>query len=56
MSWFRNTIANLYDAVSALVATTRDALLKRLGDIRSTVTHYYNRARGQPPQRTLKDI
>ena len=27
----------LYDAVSASVATTRDALLKRLGGIRSTV-------------------
>ena len=56
MGWFRNAIANLYDAVSTPVATTRDALLKRLGDIRSTVNYYYNRARGKPPQRTLKDI
>ena len=58
MNWFRNAIANLYDIiVSAPVSTTRDALLKQLGYIRSTVAHYYNRARGQqPPQRTLKDI
>ena len=56
MSWFRNTIANLYAAVSAPVATTRDALLKRLGDIRSTITHYYNKARGHSPQKTLKGI
>ena len=56
MSWFRNTIANLYAAVSAPVATTRDALLKRLGDIRSTVTHYYKNVRGHQPRRTLKDV
>ena len=37
MSWFKNAIAKLYAAVSAPVATTRDAFLKRLGDIRSTV-------------------
>ena len=56
MSWFRNTIANLYDAVSAPVATTRDALSKRLGNIRSKVTDLYNKVRGHPPQKTLKDI
>ena len=30
--------------------------MKRLGDIRSTVTHYYKKVRGYPPQKTLKDI
>ena len=57
MDWFRNTIASLYDAVSAPVATTRDALLKRLGGIRKVVTGAYNRIRGHQPRRTsLKDI
>ena len=56
MSWFRNTIASLYDAVSAPVATTRDALLKRLGGIREVVTGAYNRIRGHQPRRTLKDV
>ena len=56
MNWFRNTIASLYDAVSAPVSTTRDALLKRLGNIRSKVTDLYNKVRGHPPQKTLKDI
>ena len=57
MNWFRNTIASLYDAVSAPVATTRDALLKRLGGIREVVTGAYNRIRWHQPRRTsLKDI
>ena len=56
MSWFRNTIAKLYAAVSAPVATTRDALSKHLGNIRSKVTNLYNKVRGHPPQKTLKDI
>ena len=57
MSWFKNAISNLYNAVSAPVAATRDAVLSRLGDIRDMVTHYYNRARGRrQPQKTLKDI
>ena len=53
MSRFRNTIANLYAAVSAPVAATRDGLLKRLGDIRGRVTNLYNKVRGR---KTLKDI
>ena len=56
MSWFRNAIAKLYAAVSAPVATTRDALLKRLGGIREVVTGAYNRIRGHQPQKTLKGI
>ena len=56
MSWFKNAIANLYNVVSAPVAATRDALSKRLGDIRNMVTDYYNRARGRHPQKTLEDI
>ena len=56
MNWFRNTIASLYDAVSAPVATTRDALSRHLGNIRSKVTDLYNKVRGHPPQKTLKDI
>ena len=31
MSWFRNAIANLYDAVSAPIAAAHNALSKRLG-------------------------
>ena len=56
MSWFRNAITNLYAAVSAPVATTCDALLKRLGGIREVVTGAYNRIRGHRPQKTLKDV
>ena len=42
ISWFRNTITNLYNAVSAPVATTRDALSERLQSVRenSTVLYY----------------
>ena len=46
MSWFRNTITNLYNAVSAPVATTRDALSERLQSVRENSTVlYYNFAR-----------
>ena len=56
LSWFRNAIANLYDAVSAPVAAAHNALSKRLGDIREKVTDLYNKTRGRQPQKTLKDI
>ena len=56
MSWFRNAITSLYAAVSAPVAATRDVLSKHLGNIRSKVTDLYNKVRGHPPQKTLKDI
>ena len=57
MSWFRNTITNLYNAVSAPVAKTRDALAARLESVREIATLLYERAKqklgyGQP----LKDI
>ena len=57
MSWFRNQITDLYNAVSAPVAATRDALSERLQSVRDTVTLLYERAKqklgyGQP----LKDI
>ena len=44
---------NLYAAVSAPVAATRDGVLKRLRDIRGRVTNLYNKVRGPPPQKTL---
>ena len=43
MSWFRNTITNLYNAVSAPVAATRDALAERLQSVRDTASLLYNR-------------
>ena len=57
MSWFRNTITNLYNAVSAPVAATRDALSERLQSVRDTASLLYEWAKqklgyGQP----LKDI
>ena len=57
MSWFRNKITDLYNAVSAPVAASRDALSERLQSVRDTVTLLYERAKqklgyGQP----LKDI
>ena len=46
ISWFRNTITNLYNAVSVPVATTRDALSERLQSVRENSTVlYYNFAR-----------
>ena len=43
----------MYGVVSAPVATTRDALLTRLGRIRGKDVGLYNRMRGK---KTLKDI
>ena len=45
MSWFRNTITNLYNAVSAPVAATRDALSERLQSVRETATLLHERAK-----------
>ena len=42
-SWIRNTISNLYNAVSAPVAATRDALAERLQSVRETVSLFYER-------------
>ena len=38
LSWFRNTITDLYNAVSAPVVATRDALASRLESVRKTAT------------------
>ena len=42
-SWMRNTISKLYNAVSAPVAATRDALTERLQSVRDTASLLYNR-------------
>ena len=57
MSWFRNTITDLYNAVLAPVAAIHDALASRLESVRETATLLYERVKqklgyGQP----LKDI
>ena len=58
MSWFRNTITNLYNAVSAPVAATRDALAERLQSVRDTASLLYNRMMNNIGygEETLKDI
>ena len=58
MSWFRNTITNLYNAVSASVAASRDALAERLQSARDTASLLYNRMMNNIGygQETLKDI
>ena len=45
-SWIRNQLAKLYNAVSAPVATTRDALTERLESVRETASLLYNRMTG----------
>ena len=55
MSWFRNTITNLYNAVSAPVAATRDALSERLQSVRDTASLLYNRTMHYIRE-TLKNI
>ena len=42
-SWMRNHLAKLYNAVSAPVAATRDALAERLQSVRKTASLLYNR-------------
>ena len=51
-------MANLYNAVSAPVAATRDALAERLQSVRDTVTLLYNRTKEKLGYggETLKDI
>ena len=60
INYFRNAISKLYDAVSAPVASTRDALAERLQSVRDTVTSLYNKTKeklgyGETPT-TLHDI
>ena len=57
-TFLRNTISKLYNAVSAPVAATRDALAERLQSVRETASLLYNRMMeniGYGPER-LKDI
>ena len=55
MSWFRNTITDLYNAVSAPVAVTHDALPERLQSVRDTASLLYNRTMHHIGE-TLKNI
>ena len=54
----RNTISKLYNAVSAPVAATRDALAERLQSVRETASLLYNRMMEnmEHGQERLKDI
>ena len=53
----KNQITDLYNAVSAPVAATRDALSERLQSVRETVTLLYERAKQKLGYgQTLKDI
>ena len=55
----RSTISKLYDALSAPVTATRDALAERLQSIREITSLLYNRMMenmGYGQQETLKDI
>ena len=58
MSWFQNTITDLYNAVLAPVAATRDALASRLEGVRETATLLYQRVIDniRYGQETLKNI
>ena len=42
-NWMRNQLTKLYNAVSAPVTATRDALAERLQSIRETTSLLYNR-------------
>ena len=58
-TFLRNTISKLYNAVSATVAATRDALAERMQGVRETASLLYNRMMenmGYGQQKRLKDI
>ena len=57
-SWMRNQLTNLYNAVSAPVAATRDALTERLQSVREIASLLYNRMMENMghEQERLKDI
>ena len=57
-TFLRNTISKLYNAVSAPLAATRDALTERLQSVRETAPLLYNRMVENMGygQETLKDI
>ena len=54
-SWMKSQLTKLYNAVSAPVAATRDALAERLQSIRETASLLYNRM-VENGQERLKDI
>ena len=51
-SFFRNTISKLYNAVSAPVAATRNALSERMQSLHETASLLYNRMMGEYRVRT----
>ena len=58
-TFLRNTISKLYNAISAPVAATRDALAERLQSVRDTTFLLYKRMMenmGYGQQEILKDI
>ena len=57
-SFLRNTISKLYNAVSAPVKATRDALAERLQSVRDSASLFYNRMMENMGhgQERLKDI
>ena len=57
-SWMRNQLTKLYNAVSAPVTATRDALAERLQGVRETASLLYNRMMENMGygQERLKDI
>ena len=57
-TFLRNTISKLYNAVSAPMAATRDALAERLQNVRETASLLYNRMMENMGygQERLKDI
>ena len=58
-TFLRNTISKLYNAVSAPVTATRDALAERLQSVRETTSLLYNRMMenmGYGQHERLKDI
>ena len=58
-TFLRNTISKLYNAVSAPVTATRDALAERLQSVRDTDSLLYNRMMenmGYGQQERLKEI
>ena len=54
-SWMRNQLTKLYNAVSAPVAATLDALAERLQSVRETASLLYNKIMGYAQGR-LKDV
>ena len=46
-SWMRNQVANLYNAILATMAATRDPFAERLQSVSETVSSLYNRGMGK---------